>query len=216
MRVIAGSFRGRPIKPVPYKGTRPTTDRVREAWASTLENLLPTGIDGIVACDAFAGSGALGIELLSRGAGRVVFYEQNRKAFAILRGNLASLGVLDEGMGQEHTTRALTLQGDVLSSGAIRFLAQNGPYHVLILDPPYVMPPATVAGFLAGLAAAQALAPKCIVSYEQSSLTPLADDDIANWLKDIPCPSESSFILETRKKYGTIALEFFRYCINTQ
>src|SRR5579863_9274262 len=89
MRVIGGEFRSRRLKPVPGLGTRPTPDRLRE----TLFNILSPRIAGSVFLDAYAGTGAVGIEALSRGARRTIFVERSRAAVEVIRDNLASLGL---------------------------------------------------------------------------------------------------------------------------
>src|SRR5215218_2705118 len=88
MRIVAGEWGGRRIQAPPGRGTRPTTDRVREAWMSTVAPHLP----GARVLDLFAGSGALGLEALSRGAASATFVEQDAKALASLRANLDALG----------------------------------------------------------------------------------------------------------------------------
>src|ERR1041384_5857800 len=89
MRVIAGEFRSRRLKSIPGLATRPTPDRLRE----TLFDILAPRIEGTVFLDAYAGTGAVGIEALSRGAARVLFIESSRAAAAVIRDNLASLGI---------------------------------------------------------------------------------------------------------------------------
>lgn len=90
MRVIAGEHRGRRLFAPPGRSTRPTSDRVREAMFSMLESL--GVLEGATVWDLFAGSGAMGIEALSRGAGRVTFVDQARPAVAATRANLGTLG----------------------------------------------------------------------------------------------------------------------------
>ena len=92
MRVIAGQFRSRKLKSVPGLAVRPTPDRLRESLFSIL---LPR-IDGAIFVDAYAGSGAVGIEALSRGASRVILIERNKLALEVIRENLASLGIKDD------------------------------------------------------------------------------------------------------------------------
>ena len=89
MRVIGGDARGRPLKPVPGSGTRPITDRVKEA----LFNILGPRVPGCHFLDLFAGTGSVGIEALSRGAAEVVFVEKARKAVRVLRDNLHLVGM---------------------------------------------------------------------------------------------------------------------------
>jgi 16S rRNA (guanine966-N2)-methyltransferase len=89
MRVIGGEFRSRRLKSIPGLATRPTPDRLRE----TLFNVLAPRIEGAVFVDAYAGTGAVGIEALSRGAARCVFVESGRRAVEAIRENLHALGI---------------------------------------------------------------------------------------------------------------------------
>ena len=118
MRVIGGEFRSRRLKSIPGLATRPTSDRLRE----TLFNILGAQVEGAVFLDAYAGTGAVGIEALSRGAARAVFIEKSKNAANVLHENLASLGV--EG-------RALVVVAPTLSSIAAR------KADIVFLDPPY-------------------------------------------------------------------------------
>ena len=124
MRVVAGSLRGRIVKAVPGTGTRPTSDRVREAMFASLGG----EIEGARVLDLFAGSGALGIEALSRGAAWASFVESDRAAAGVIRSNLAQLGLA--GLGRVHQARA-----EALVSKACR-----EPFDLAFLDPPYATP----------------------------------------------------------------------------
>jgi 16S rRNA (guanine(966)-N(2))-methyltransferase RsmD len=118
MRVIAGELRSRRIQGVPGLATRPTPDRLRE----TLFNILSPRIQGAAFLDGYAGTGAVGIEALSRGARHAWFLERNRAALQVLRENLEELALLP---------RATVVPGPVL---------QNLAHHVaelVFLDPPY-------------------------------------------------------------------------------
>ena len=105
MRIIAGEFRGRTLKAPKGEGTRPTTDRVREAMMSTVHSARG-GFDDAVVLDAFAGSGALGLEALSRGARSVQFCERGGEALRALNANVRLLGL--------DARRARVRKGDVL------------------------------------------------------------------------------------------------------
>ena len=118
MRVIAGEFRSRRLKSIPGDATRPTPDRLRE----TLFNILAPQIEGAAFLDAYAGTGAVGIEALSRGAARAIFIEQNRAAAAVIRENLKALGI---------ESRAQVLQGKVSA------LLKKVQADIVFLDPPY-------------------------------------------------------------------------------
>ncbi len=124
MRVIAGHFGGRRLKaPRGRLTTRPTSDRVREALFSMLGDLR-----GGVALDLFAGTGALGIEALSRGAERAVFVERDRAAIQALRANLTALGLAEPA--------AELRVGDALA--ALRTAREAGEtYDLVFIDPPY-------------------------------------------------------------------------------
>ena len=118
MRVIAGEFRSRRLKSVPGLETRPTPDRLRE----TLFDVLAPRIQGATFLDVYAGTGAVGIEALSRGARRCIFVEKNRAAAAVIRDNLIALGL--ENRAEVYTSKA----GPVLE----RVTAD-----IVFLDPPY-------------------------------------------------------------------------------
>ncbi len=118
MRVIAGEFRSRKLKSAPGLAVRPTPDRLREA----LFNVLAPQITNRVFLDAYAGSGAVGIEALSRGAGHTVLIERNGKALEVLRENIRSL---------EIEKRVTVVRG----SAAI--LLPNYPADIAFIDPPY-------------------------------------------------------------------------------
>jgi len=121
MRIIAGEFRGRTLKSPGDRRVRPTADRVREAWFSILAPDLP----GAHVLDLFAGSGALGLEALSRGARAVDFVEISKASLDTLRTNVSSL----EAEERVHVHRA----------DALRFVSRVAPrtYDVAVADPPY-------------------------------------------------------------------------------
>jgi 16S rRNA (guanine(966)-N(2))-methyltransferase RsmD len=120
MRVISGEFRSRRLKTLPGLATRPTPDRLRE----TLFNILSPLIAGSVFLDAYAGTGAVGIEALSRGARRSIFVEKNRAAVEVIRDNLAALGIANR--AEVYSGKVLTVIGRV-------------PADLIFLDPPYEM-----------------------------------------------------------------------------
>jgi 16S rRNA (guanine966-N2)-methyltransferase len=118
MRVIAGEFRSRRLKSLPGAATRPTPDRLRE----TLFDILAGRIAGAAFVDAYAGTGAVGIEALSRGASHAFFLERNRAALEVIRQNLAALGL---------EYRATVAAGPVLLT------LERHPADIVFLDPPY-------------------------------------------------------------------------------
>ena len=160
MSVIAGDFKGRHVEPVPGEGTRPTTDRVREAMASSVISNHEGGFEQASVLDACAGSGALGIEALSRGARHCTFVDADRKAVKTIEGNLAPLPLLS---GQ-----ARVVLGDVFSLSRSSLL-EGSPFDLVLLDPPYAVPSTDVEMLLKSLDDQNALASDSLVIYEKAS-----------------------------------------------
>lgn len=149
-RIVAGQAGGRRLV-VPGSGTRPTSDRVREALFSSLESLL-SGLAGKQLLDLYAGTGAVGLEAWSRGAARVVLVESAAVAVKALRANVASVrSSLDAAAGGSGG-RAGKI--DVVAARAERAAADLAPssFDVVFADPPYDLPTVQVAGVLATLA----------------------------------------------------------------
>jgi 16S rRNA (guanine966-N2)-methyltransferase len=151
-RIIAGAAGGRRIL-VPPKGTRPTSDRVREALFSSLE--ADPGLRGAAVLDLCAGSGALGLEALSRGAVHALFVESDRRAAGVLRRNTAALGFPG-------------VEVRVAPAAAVLAAPAERPYDVVLVDPPYDVPAAEVAGWLAAAAAHGWLADGAVVVVERA------------------------------------------------
>jgi 16S rRNA (guanine966-N2)-methyltransferase len=122
-RVVAGRVGGRRIA-VPPRGTRPTSERVREAIFSTVVARIE--LDGARALDLYAGSGALGIEALSRGAAHALFVESDRRAAAVLRRNLDELGLTG---GEVRTAKVMAVLAEPATDA----------YELVLADPPYAM-----------------------------------------------------------------------------
>ena len=153
MRIIAGEFRGRPLKSLKGDATRPTTDRVREALMSSLVSARGT-LEGAWVLDAFAGSGALGLETLSRGAAHVMFCEQGKEAARVVEGNISSLK-LSRG---RYTLR----RGDTFTLPQFKGLA----FDLVFLDPPYAFEAEKVLGLVRDLDKAGRIACGALVVYE--------------------------------------------------
>jgi len=119
MRVIAGTLKGRTLDAPKWDGLRPTSDKLRE----TLFNVLATRIQGARVLDGFAGTGAVGIEALSRGAAHVTFVDRDPRAVALIETNLERCGVTDR-YAIIRVRFAVTEQ-----------LAGSGPFDVVFLDP---------------------------------------------------------------------------------
>ena len=162
MRIVAGLHGGRRIAAPSGDTTRPTSDRVREALFSVLGPL-----DGHAVLDLFAGSGALGLEALSRGAGRTVFVERDRRALVTLRANVAALTLSEE--------QAIVRAGDAgrLARDAV---ARAEAYDLVFLDPPYRL--AAGLGAVLGATLTGLLAPGARLVTESDRRTPMELTDV--------------------------------------
>jgi 16S rRNA (guanine966-N2)-methyltransferase len=152
-RIIAGTARGRVLK-VPASGVRPTGDRAREALFNSLGSLLD--LPGARVLDLYAGSGALGLEALSRGAAEAVLVESGPKVLPVLRANIAALG----------------LPGASVVAGSVPAVVgrpASAPFDLVVADPPYAVEPDVVLGVLAALSAGGWLAPEAVVVVERPS-----------------------------------------------
>ncbi|MGH1562523.1 16S rRNA (guanine(966)-N(2))-methyltransferase RsmD [Mumia sp. DW29H23] len=137
-RIIAGRLGGRRLATPPGSGTRPTSDRVREALFSALEARLG-GLDRLHVLDLYAGSGALGLEALSRGAEHATFVEADKRTAGVIRRNARELGLED----------AVTVVAEKVRAFAER--QPPRPYDVILIDPPYDLPDADLGAVLAAV-----------------------------------------------------------------
>lgn len=178
MRIIGGSARGRVLRAPRGEGTRPTRDRVRQS----VFDVLGQRTDGLAVLDLFAGSGALGLEALSRGAARAVFVERAPAALEVLRRNVATLGFED---------RATIRRADALAPGGL-----PGPFDLVFADPPYALGAGAV---LEALAAAPGglLAPGARVVLEHGRRETLPD-------------RAGRLVREDARRYGETVVSFFR------
>lgn len=184
-RVIAGTARGRRLA-VPPSGTRPTSDRAREGLFSALDAQL-TGFAGRAVFDLYAGSGALGLEALSRGAQRVDFVESAPSAVSVLRTNLETLALAG---GHVH---AVAVERWVCDPNRM------GPSaDVVLLDPPYAHTQSSIDTILLSLATNQRVAPSGIVVVERSSRG-----------ADFEWPA--GFVADRERRYGEATLWFGRF-----
>lgn len=185
MRVIAGSAGGRRLVTAPGSDTRPTSDRVKEALFSSLG---PLPGDAVV-LDLYAGSGALGIEALSRGAGKAVLVEQAPKALEAMRRNLESTGL---------AARATVVRGDVARfCRAPAAAGARGPFDLVLVDAPYREPPEALFAALEDLRAAGALHDDALVVIERDRRG--QDPEPPAWLAR-----------ERSRTYGDTVLRYFR------
>jgi 16S rRNA (guanine966-N2)-methyltransferase len=152
MRIVAGMFRGRPLVAPKGQLTRPTSDRVRQALFDVLEHApWSRGLGGLRVVDLFAGSGALGLEALSRGAASCLFVDSDPAAALAISGNIQSLGLADRARVQRAATSLLA----------------DRPFDLAFLDPPYAQGLCEQA--LAFLASGGRLAAGAVAVVEQGS-----------------------------------------------
>jgi 16S rRNA (guanine966-N2)-methyltransferase len=156
MRIIAGAWRGRPVTAPEGRATRPTSDRAREGLFSMLASRFGS-FEGLHVADLFAGTGALGLEALSRGAAFCLFVDNEREAIASIRRNLETFGA--------------SARADVRAQGVEHAAPPPRPCDLLFLDPPYRTGLASMA--LGRLADPAWVAPGGLVSVESEGALPL-------------------------------------------
>ncbi|HEX8534880.1 MAG TPA: 16S rRNA (guanine(966)-N(2))-methyltransferase RsmD [Allosphingosinicella sp.] len=149
MRIIAGEWRGRPLMAPEGRATRPTSDRAREGLFSMLQSRVGS-FEGLAVADLFAGTGALGLEALSRGAAHCIFADTDRNAIASIQRNLAAFGAAS--------------RADVRSQSVEHAPAPAAPRDIIFLDPPYATGLAAMA--LARICNPAWVAPGGLVSLE--------------------------------------------------
>jgi 16S rRNA (guanine966-N2)-methyltransferase len=180
VRIVAGSLGGRVLRAPAGAHTRPTSERVREALFSILGP--PPSPDGGQVLDLFAGSGALGIEALSRGAARAVFIDKARPALDTLRRNLAELGVAD---------RSETILGD-----GVAYLGRPavGPFRWVFIDPPY----------------RTELAARALAALPRSALTADAVVVVEHDRRNSPAEVYGDLLRTDSRRYGDTCLSLYR------
>ena len=156
-RIIAGTAGGRRLAVPSGQGTRPTSDRAREGLFGTVTAICGT-LHGARVLDLYAGSGAVGLEALSRGAADVLLIEADRRAIGVIRDNVAAVG----------------LPGARVLAGRVELVLARGPggeppRDVVFADPPYAMPDAEVSDVLTALLGAGWLAPGAVVAVERAT-----------------------------------------------
>jgi len=184
VRIIGGSVGGRRIA-VPARGTRPTSDRVRESLFSSLDSLLGDW-SGLRVLDLYAGSGALGLEALSRGATAAVFVERDKATVSVIKGNIATLGLDGAQVATADTESWCTRPADTT-------------FDLVFLDPPYSVPTESLRIALDGLGRHGWLAPEAVLVVERD-----ARDAADPW-------PEGPWEPMRRKDFGDTALWYGRY-----
>ena len=184
MRIIGGKFKGRKLRPVRGTCTRPTSARTREA----IFNIIAFQVHEVNVLDLFAGTGALGIEALSRGAQSAVFVDISNPSLSILRENLAGLGV-------ESSTRIIRWD---LAANLNCLLSMPRAFDLVFMDPPYNNN--LIKPVLGHLHTSQSLESGARVIVEHSQHEPVEPD---------PLPFE----IVDRRKYGKTLVSFFKYMV---
>lgn len=179
MRIVRGTLGGRVLRAPHGAETRPTSEKVREA----IFNILPD-VEGMQVLDMFAGSGALGIEALSRGAAHATFIDQGKPALAAVRANLRELGLED---------RATVLAGDAVSLGARHLPAS--PWQLVFVDPPYRSDLAVRA-----VQTLAHLAPEAVIVIEHDR-------------RNAPPDGIGSLVRTDQRRYGDTLVSFYRGAI---
>jgi len=177
MRIVGGSLGGRVLRAPAGADTRPTSEKVREA----LFNILGS-VDGAEVLDLFAGSGAVGIEALSRGAAHATFIDAAKPALVAVRGNLADLGLTD---------RATVLAGDAVKLVA---LPPAAPYSLVFVDPPYRTD----------------LATRAVLALPPAHLAPGARIVIEHDRRNAPPEQLGSLLRTDERRYGDTVVSFYQ------
>lgn len=186
MRIIAGEHRGRPLKAPKGSGTRPTTDRVRESLMSALSSARG-GFDDAYVLDAFAGSGALSLEALSRGAAYACLCEKDASAAKVIEENVKALRY-----GRDE---ARVCRMDVLKNLPPR---AKYPYDLVFLDPPYAISADEVFSLISSLEEAGCLDEDLVISYEHASAANDSVDDLA---------TQAGLTVDSRRSYGDTVID---------
>ena len=183
MRIVAGKFRGKVLTSPSDDSIRPTADRVRESMFNILASRLGPVFEGVRVLDLFAGTGALGLEALSRGAAHVTFVDMGAEARGLIRDHI-------EAFGAGGITKLLRRDAtDLGPPGSLK------PFDLVFLDPPYGQGLGERA--LANLAAKGWLAPDATLVFEESAAAEVA----------LP----SGFTLDDRREYGAAAVHFLTF-----
>jgi 16S rRNA (guanine966-N2)-methyltransferase len=185
MRIVSGQYRGKAIAAPPGDATRPTSDRARQAVFNILEHAAwAPDLHGARVVDLFAGSGALGLEALSRGAGFCLFVETADPARGAIRENIDAMGLF--GITRVHRRDATDLGAPPASVGA--------PFDIAFLDPPYAMGLGEKA--LAQMVSHAWLKPGAIVMFERG--------------RDEPTPAVPGFTMLDTRDYGAARVLFLK------
>jgi 16S rRNA (guanine966-N2)-methyltransferase len=181
MRIVGGSLSGRVLRAPPGAATRPTSEKVREAVFNILGNIMGS-LEGDHVLDLFAGSGALGIEALSRGAAHATFVDAGKPALLSVRGNLRDLGL---------EARAQVVAGDAVVQAAK--LVPPSPWRLVFIDPPY----------------RSDLAVRAVNALPPQNLAPGAVIVIEHDRHNAPPEALGSLLRTDQRRYGDTLISFF-------
>lgn len=180
MRIIGGTYKRKGLSSVPGMDTRPTSDRLRES----IFNILSARVRDAVVLDLFAGTGALGLEALSRGARQGVFVDNQKKALSIIRKNIAACNL-------EPSTRVVSWD---LARNASCIKGHTPPFDLVFMDPPYGLD--LVPRTLQNLAIACCLAPDALIVCEHGAQDPVPD-------------SVDAWVMSDQRRYGRTIVSFY-------
>jgi 16S rRNA (guanine966-N2)-methyltransferase len=182
MRIIAGQFRGKALLSPGDESIRPTSDRAREAVFNILASRIGVHLDGLKVLDLFAGTGALGLEALSRGAQGAVFVETGAEARGIIRDHIEAFGA--GGI-------AKLLRRDATALGPAGTM---GPFDLVFLDPPY----------------GKGLGERALVSLRDGGWLATGATIVLEEAAEVPLALPEGFVLDDRREYGAAAVHFIR------
>ena len=210
MRIIAGRFKGHQISAMSGSNTRPTTDRVREAWASTVSSIRDNGFVGACVLDLFAGSGALALEAISRGASSAWLVDNNERAISAIQKNLAALG-----LSQDKNIKVQ--KANALNPSVARRLRST--FDCVFLDPPYDYARKRIGEVLSTLIEAGLLAKDCLISYERGvksagenrSRVGSSEQGDQSWPSSLDDDWPESLKMVSCKQYGISVIEYYLY-----
>jgi 16S rRNA (guanine966-N2)-methyltransferase len=180
MRIVAGKFRGKALLSPTDESIRPTSDRAREAMFNILASRIGVHLDGFKVLDLFAGTGALGLEALSRGAQSAIFVDTGAEARGLIRDHIEAFGIAGI---------AKLLRRDATALGPV---GNMGPFDLVFLDPPYNKGLGELA--LTSLRDGNWLSPTATIVLEEASEATI----------ELP----EGFTLDDRREYGAAALHF--------
>lgn len=193
MRIIAGKYGGRKIDVPKGLEVRPTIDRVREAMFSSLISIYGS-LDGASVLDAFAGSGALGFEAISRGAKNLISFENNKRNYEYLVENYQMI--------KDDDSNIKLLFSDV-KKAKFEHVCQNIKFDLLFFDPPYENLPSDVLDILKALVKVEAISNGAVIVYEHASKDSF-DAYVELFAMD-------GFSLVNSKEYNEVAVEYLKY-----